>query len=105
MNRTTKLRELLTKRFEPIFLDIQNESSKHHVPLHAETHFKIVMVAEVFASLSPVARHRLLYKVCQEELEQGLHALSLQLFTPYQWQTRHQQVMPSPNCRGGFEHS
>lgn len=47
-------------------------------------------------------RHRLVNDILKEELQNGVHALSIVAKTPQQWETSDNVVESSPNCRGGF---
>lgn len=40
--------------------------------------------------------------ILKEELNTGVHALSIEAFTSEQWDKRDKKIDPSPNCRGGF---
>lgn len=74
----------------------------HDVPDGAETHFKVVVVAEVFAGKPLVARHRLVYEALGDELRAGLHALSIVARTPTEWEAPEGASVPrSPPCLGG----
>ena len=97
----------LAEKFTPSHLQVINESHRHNVPLNSETHFQVILVSEQFGTVpSPVARHRLVHSVLDEELKGPVHALSLVLKTPAQWQALLDKkgddaVEPTPNCRGG----
>lgn len=43
---------VLKERFEPIHLEVVNESYMHNVPKGAETHFKVLVVSNKFQELS-----------------------------------------------------
>lgn len=67
----------------------------------AETHFVVLMVSEAWIGKSQVERHRSIYSLFAKEMNEGLHALSLQLFTPQEWEARlanHQPKPETPNC-------
>jgi BolA protein len=83
---------------KPIYLTVNNESHMHSVPPNSETHFKVVLVSEVFSAMRPVKRHQEVYGLLQEELSSGVHALALHLYTPEEWDG---QIPESPECRGG----
>jgi BolA protein len=70
----------------------------HSVPENSETHFKVVLVSDAFEAKRAVARHQKVYKLLDEELKQGVHALSLHLYTLQEWQG---ESPDSPNCMGG----
>lgn len=94
----------LRQTFQPLHLDVINESHRHNVPAGSETHFKVVVVSEQFTDQSLVARHRLVNNCLKSELEGPVHALSIVAKTPAQWKemlNKGQTVGPSPNCRGG----
>lgn len=74
----------------------------HNVPKGAETHFKVVVVSELFKDKSLIARHQMINKILQAELEGGVHALSIVAKTPEQWEGSNKTVAQSPACRGGF---
>ncbi|KAG8228020.1 hypothetical protein J437_LFUL003655 [Ladona fulva] len=92
----------LNKMFEPKHLQVINESHKHNVPKGSETHFKVVVVSEKFENVSLLNRHRMVNDVLQDELNTGVHALSVVAKTPSQWENSDQTILPSPACRGGF---
>lgn len=90
-----KLQEALT----PIHLDVVNESSNHHVPPGSETHFKVVIVADAFDGKNTLARHRMVNKTLAHELANGVHALSMKVMTPAQWEAAgHTIDHKTPNC-------
>lgn len=45
-------------------------------------HFEAIIVAEAFAGLSPIARHRLVYGALGDAMESAIHALSIKTMTP-----------------------
>ncbi|KAJ6881022.1 hypothetical protein NC651_027764 [Populus alba x Populus x berolinensis] len=47
-----------------------------------ETHFNVKIVSPKFDGLNLVKRHRLVYDALAEELQSGLHALSIVAKTP-----------------------
>lgn len=99
MQTQNNIENKLTKALDPSHLEVINESHSHNVPANSETHFKVVAVADCFAGENAVKRHRRVYQVLEQELEGGVHALSLHLFTPEEW--RAAAVPDSPRCLGG----
>jgi len=81
-------------------IDLVNESNQHSGPRDAETHFKLTCVAHEFEGLSRVKRHQLVYSILSNQLNAGVHALALHLFSPAEWLDSN-QVPDSPNCLGG----
>lgn len=93
----------LSARFQPLFLQVLNESYMHAVPKGAETHFKVSLVAPEFEGKRQVQRHQAIYSCLAEELKQGVHALALHTFSPAEWQAN-VQIPDSPQCLGGGKH-
>jgi BolA family transcriptional regulator, general stress-responsive regulator len=80
MSREARLRERLQTRFEPVQLEIVDESHKHagHVgAADGRGHFRVRIVAEAFRSLAPLARHRLVYEAVDDLLKTDIHALTI----------------------------
>jgi len=96
------IREKLTADLSPRHLDIINESYMHNVPRGSETHFKVIVVSDKFESLSLLQRHRIVNQTLQNELKNGVHALSIVAKTPIQWEESTKAVEKSPACKGGF---
>lgn len=92
----------LSKEFNPVKLEIVNESYMHGVPKNSETHFKVLVVSEKFKGLSLIQRHRLVNTYLKEQLEANFpHALSIVAKEPSEFDECF-KLEPSPNCRGGF---
>ena len=83
----------------PAELVVENESHRHAGPA-TESHFKVTVVTELFADMPRVKRHQRLYSLLAAELQSGVHALALHLYTPAEWAQRN-QAPDSPDCRGG----
>ncbi|KAI8424540.1 hypothetical protein MSG28_002997 [Choristoneura fumiferana] len=96
------IRDKLQTALDATHLAVINESYMHNVPKGAETHFKVVVVSDRFDGLPLIKRHRLVNEILQEELQTGVHALSIVAKTPQQWAAGSQVVESSPSCRGGF---
>ncbi|KAK0601562.1 hypothetical protein LWI29_025341 [Acer saccharum] len=82
-----RIREKLEKELRPVELEVEDISYQHagHVGVRGsdgETHFNVKIVSEEFEGKSLVKRHRLIYGLLKEELESGLHALSIVAKTP-----------------------
>lgn len=92
----------LEENLNPIHLEIHNESHLHSVPPGSEYHFKVIIVSDSFASHKPLARHRTVNKLLAEELDNGVHALTISTFTQNEWAERGGVVATSPKCRGGM---
>ena len=103
MSRRDRIEHLLTQELAPIYLNVEDESANHHVPEGAQTHFKVTAVSSRFIDLTRIARHRLLNHLLADEFNLGLHALSMHLFTPDEWEKNHNTIMKSPACKDGYK--
>jgi len=95
-----RIHEKLMATFQPSFIELVNESHMHSVPKHSETHFKLTLVCDNFAGIGKVKRHQQVYAVLADDMQNPIHALSLHLYTPDEWQSK-QQTPDSPDCLGG----
>ncbi|CAH0703026.1 unnamed protein product [Spodoptera exigua] len=96
------IRNKLLTLLDAKHLDVINESYMHNVPKGAETHFKVVVVSDKFEGLPLIKRHRLINDILKDELQSGVHALSIVAKTPQQWDSSDKVVESSPTCKGGF---
>lgn len=87
--------------FSPKHLQVVNESYMHNVPAGSESHFKVVVVSKEFDELRLIARHRKVNQVLAQELQNGLHALSIHTYTETEWLQESGLVPKSPDCLGG----
>ncbi|KAI8138162.1 hypothetical protein BJV82DRAFT_565597 [Fennellomyces sp. T-0311] len=78
----------LMEEFDPSTLHIVNESHMHahHAAMkdnttNKETHFRITLISEKFNGKSLMQRHRAVYKLLQQEIDEGVHALTLRTKT------------------------
>ena len=92
----------LLDAFQPLHLELINESNNHNVPPGSESHFKVVIVANAFENERLIKRHRLVNSVLSQELAEKIHALVLHTYTQTEWQALHGGNTPSsPKCLGG----
>lgn len=98
--RAQRLQQLFAEGLNPSYMLLEDESHNHSVPEGAESHFKLTCVSDAFEGLMPVKRHQKVYALAKPELDSGLHALALHLYTAAEWQ-KQQAVPDSPNCLGG----
>lgn len=86
------IKEKLIKSFNPVHLEVIDESYKHsghagaadHASKHGggESHFHVVIVAENFKGLGLLARHRAVMDALGELMDSKVHALSLDAKPP-----------------------
>lgn len=57
------------------------------------THFQGVIISPEFAGKSMVQQHQLVYQALGSKMGNEIHALSIQTYTPEQWQEKQQQTL------------
>jgi BolA family transcriptional regulator, general stress-responsive regulator len=77
----------LRQRLAPTQLEVVDESHQHagHIGSNGTdfgTHFRVRISSHFFVGLSRVARHRLVYDALQDFIDQGLHALAIEVVEP-----------------------
>jgi len=78
------LTQRLQERLTPVFVEVLDESAAHagHVGANDSgfgTHFRVRIQSSLFTGKSRVSRHRLVYDALQEFIDQGLHALAIEV--------------------------
>lgn len=96
-SRAQRLEENLFTIFKPIHLQVIDESKSHS--RGAETHYKVVVVSDMFDQKSRIERQRMVNEVLRNEFNNGMHALSVVSKTPQEWNLN-KEVSDSPKCRG-----
>jgi BolA family transcriptional regulator, general stress-responsive regulator len=80
------LESKLQAAFDPISLEVMDESSQHHGHAGAradgESHFRVRIVASAFQGKSRVEQHRMINGVLAEELKERVHALAIEASAP-----------------------
>jgi len=74
----------LQERLNPTSLEVLDESASHagHSGANVEgygSHFRVRIACGKFMGLSRVARHRLVYDALQDFIDQGVHALAIEV--------------------------
>ena len=74
----------LTQQLTPSKLVVIDESAEHagHVGANADgfgTHVRVRIASPAFAGKTRVAKHRLVYDSMQNFIDQGLHALAIEI--------------------------
>jgi BolA protein len=83
--RIARMRALLAAAFDPVTLEVIDDSHKHVGHAGARDgrgHFTVVVVSEAFAGKPPLARHRAVYSALGAMMEDDIHALSIRAETP-----------------------
>jgi BolA protein len=86
MSVEATIREKLQRAFQPIRLEVVNESHLHaghrSSPGTGESHFRVLIVSAAFAGKSRLQQHRLVNEVVAAELKGKVHALALETRAP-----------------------
>jgi len=80
----SEIEQQLKALLKPTLLEVLDESAAHagHTGANAQgfgSHFRIRIASPEFAGKSRVARHRLVYDAMQNFIDQGLHALAIEI--------------------------
>lgn len=80
------IKTLIEENLDPVHFELINNSHKHAG--HAgddgsgQTHFKLIVVSEMFQGHTRVECQRMVTDVLKEPLNNGLHAIEMRLSTP-----------------------
>jgi BolA protein len=79
-----RIEEQLRNRLSPSLLEVIDESAAHagHAGANAQgfgSHFRVRIASPAFAGKTRVACHRLVYDALQNFIDQGLHALAIEI--------------------------
>jgi len=91
-----KITDIINDKLSPSVLNIINESFMHNVPTGSESHFKLIVVSDLFKDLSNVKRHQLVYRSLDKIMDE-IHALSIHAFDENEY-NKNPVVIDSPNC-------
>lgn len=89
----------IKEKWKPLHFEVVNESHMHSSGLGAESHFKVLIVSDMFSNLSRVQRQQKIYELLAQELKAGVHALSLRLLTEEEWKHGAGDRFQSPSCQ------
>lgn len=87
MSMQQRIEAKLRQAFAPERLEVLNESHLHaghqaHFDGTGETHFRVRIVAQAFAPMNRIARHRAVNELLAEELAESVHALAIEPAAP-----------------------
>lgn len=83
--RPERIRQRLEKALAPLELHVADESHLHVGHAGARDgrgHFRVRIVAQAFAGLNSLQRHRLVYDALGEIMQHEVHALSIEALAP-----------------------
>ena len=105
MNRKQQIIDTLQQAFEPMHLEVLDESHMHSVPEGAQSHFRVTVVSDSFEGQPLIKRQREINRLLADQFQSGLHALALHTWTPEQWFEKGGSTPESPPCLGGSKTS
>ena len=78
------MRQRLIEKLSPTQVEVVDESGAHagHAGANGTgygTHFRVRIASPLFAGKGRVAQHRLVYDALQEFIDQGVHALAIEI--------------------------
>lgn len=88
LTRANRIKTKLQSALEASVLEVEDVSYQHagHAAVRDstanETHFNLKIVSSKFDGQNLVKRHRMVYDLLADELQSGLHALSIVAKTP-----------------------
>jgi BolA protein len=88
MTRSDELKQRIVAALAASHVEVQDDSAQHrgHAGARAGAgHYSVAVVAESFAGLDRVARHRAVYAAVGDMIPQKVHALVVRAFTPAEW--------------------
>ncbi|MBV7540645.1 BolA family transcriptional regulator [Acidovorax sp. sic0104] len=79
-----QMHQTLVERLAPTVLEVLDESAAHagHAGANGTgfgTHFRVRISSPLFTGKARVAKHRLVYDALQEFIDQGVHALAIEV--------------------------
>jgi stress-induced morphogen len=83
--RDQKLRQRLKDVFKPEELLVKDQSRLHighEGAKDGKGHFDVTIVSTMFADLSRIRRHRMIYDALSDLIESDIHALRIRAYTP-----------------------
>lgn len=84
-SRITLIRERLNAALTPESLEVIDDSAGHAGHAGARSgggHYEVIIVAQAFAGLGLLQRHRLIYDALGDAMGSAIHALSIKAYSP-----------------------
>ncbi len=101
MDMQQQIEQKLMNAFDPVHLEVIDESHEHNVPEGAQSHFRTIIVTDQFTGKSRIERHKKVYRALLVELDGLIKAFSVLTFDPDEWVGRERSLPSSPPCMGG----
>ena len=85
MTTKDKIEKILRKEFSPKYLEVIDDSDKHAGHTGAKRgggHFQLIIVSPMFNGKSAQQRHRMVHAALGDMLEDEIHSMTIQAYTP-----------------------
>lgn len=98
----TQILKKVTEAFQPVRIELENESHRHGFSRGPEGHFKLLVISSAFSGLRSIERHQKIFSLLKSEMDSGVHALTIKAMTPEE--SEKQGVhFESPACQHGLK--
>jgi BolA protein len=90
------INKIINESYNPLYIELVNESFMHNVPRGSESHFKLVIVSNIFKNMTLIQRHKHIYSSLNSIMN-NIHALSINAFDTEEFRLN-PDISRSPNC-------
>ena len=94
MYNKEKIESILRSTYDPFYLEVIDDSSKHRIKLK-NTHFRVIIVSNFFLNISRVERHKAIYKLLN--VKDFIYSISFSIFSEKEWECAN--ILPAPKCK------
>jgi stress-induced morphogen len=98
----SKIFEKVKAEFQPLRLELENESHRHNFSRGPEGHFKLLVISGAFQGLRSMERHQKIFALLKSEMDAGVHALTIKAMTPEESE-KLGVTFDSPACQHGLK--
>ena len=90
------INKIINESYNPLYIELVNESFMHNVPKDSESHFKLIVVSDIFKNMTLVQRHKHIYLSLKTTMN-NIHALSINAFDTEEFRLN-PDISRSPDC-------
>jgi BolA protein len=91
MSISALIKQVVEENLSPSHVELVNDSHKHvgHAGHDGsgESHFTLIVVSTAFEGCNRIQRHRMVYDLVNPLFSRGLHALSMRLYSPKEFES------------------
>ncbi len=104
MNSET-IRDVLSKRFSPHFIEVLDESNQHEGHPEASKsgggHYRLILVSDYFKGKGLLECHQAVYETLGIDKSDSVHALGIKAFTVKEWEGMGVEGSKGTQTQGG----